>query len=280
MNKRICIIYTGGTIGMQKTAQGYQPVAGLLEEKMASISALQDPEMPNYDLHTLDKIIDSSDMDFNAWNLIAEKIEKHYQKYDGFIVLHGTDTMAFSAAALSFMLRNLAKPVIFTGSQVPLTEVRNDGRENLVNALYIASHYQIPEVCLCFNNRLFRGNRTKKISSVKFGAFDSPNFPSLGKVATEIDIRNDLLLSLPSTKLSVQKLSDVNIAWQPLFPGLHMSYLKNLLAQSPQALVLSSFGAGNPPGNNSEFWSLIETAIKNNIIIINQTQCINGGVIQ
>lgn len=280
MKKRIYIIYTGGTIGMQQTDQGYQPHPDLLQEKMATISTLQDPEMPNYDLHVCSQLIDSADATPQCWNNIAKIIHEHYDNYSGFIVLHGTDTMAYSASALSFMLKNLDKPIIFTGSQVPLANVRNDARENLVNAIYIASQFHIPEVCLYFKNHLFRGNRATKISSTRLQAFASMNFPILSKVSVDIDIREDLLLPTTHGKLSYQTINEANIVWLPIFPGINIDNFANLFKKPTQAIILSTYGSGNAPIHNDKLWQLITAAVKQDIVVINHSQCIDGGVRQ
>ena len=278
MQKHIYIIYTGGTIGMQRTGKGYCPKTGLLQEKMATISTLKDPDMPRYTLHVCENLIDSADATPALWNEIALLIATNYEKYDGFIVFHGTDTMAYSASALSFMLENLAKPVIFTGSQVPLSEVRNDARDNLVNALYIANHYDIPEVTLYFKNRLFRANRTQKISSQKFQAFRSPNFPTLADIAIDIHLRENLLQPIPTAAFSAKTVIDSQIIWLPLFPGINLKLFANVFSAPTQAIVLDTFGSGNPPINNPELWPLLKTALASGIIILNHTQCVDGGV--
>lgn len=160
--KSIYVAYTGGTIGMQRSDKGYIPVSGHLQRQLALMPEFHRPEMPDFTIHEYAPLMDSSDMTPEDWQHIAADIKAHYDEYDGFVILHGTDTMAFTASALSFMLENLGKPVIVTGSQIPLAELRSDGQINLLNALYVAANYPINEVTLFFNNRLFRGNRTTK----------------------------------------------------------------------------------------------------------------------
>ncbi len=172
--KSIYIAYTGGTIGMQRSEHGYVPMAGFMEDCLARMPEFHRPEMPDYHIHEYAPLIDSSDMTPADWQRIAEDIRDNYDKYDGFVILHGTDTMSFTASALSFMLEDLHKPVIITGSQIPLAELRSDGQQNLLNALYIAANYPIHEVTLFFNNQLYRGNRSKKVHADGFHAFDSP----------------------------------------------------------------------------------------------------------
>lgn len=177
--KSIYVAYTGGTIGMQRSEQGYIPVSGHLQRQLALMPEFHRPEMPDFTIHEYVPLMDSSDMTPEDWQHIAEDIKAHYDEYDGFVILHGTDTMAFTASALSFMLENLGKPVIVTGSQIPLAELRSDGQINLLNALYVAANYPINEVTLFFNNRLYRGNRTTKAHADGFDAFASPNLAPL-----------------------------------------------------------------------------------------------------
>lgn len=177
--KSIYVAYTGGTIGMQRSEHGYVPVSGHLQRQLALMPEFHRPEMPDFTIHEYHPLMDSSDMTPEDWQHIADDIRSHYDEYDGFVILHGTDTMAFTASALSFMLENLGKPVIVTGSQIPLAELRSDGQINLLNALYVAANYPINEVALFFNNRLFRGNRTTKAHADGFDAFASPNLAPL-----------------------------------------------------------------------------------------------------
>ena len=169
--KSIYVAYTGGTIGMQRSDHGYIPVSGHLQRQLALMPEFHRPEMPDFTIHEYAPLMDSSDMTPEDWQHIADDIRDHYDQYDGFVILHGTDTMAFTASALSFMLENLGKPVIVTGSQIPLAELRSDGQINLLNALYVAANYPINEVSLFFNNRLYRGNRTTKAHADGFDAF-------------------------------------------------------------------------------------------------------------
>ena len=177
--KSIYVAYTGGTIGMQRSENGYIPVSGHLQRQLALMPEFHRPEMPDFTIHEYEPLMDSSDMTPEDWQHIADDIKAHYDQYDGFVILHGTDTMAFTASALSFMLENLSKPVIVTGSQIPLAELRSDGQINLLNSLYVAANYPINEVSLFFNNRLYRGNRTTKAHADGFDAFASPNLQPL-----------------------------------------------------------------------------------------------------
>src|SRR5437764_3570361 len=188
MRKRVYIAYTGGTIGMRRTRDGYSPEPGYLQQQLDAMPELRHDSMPLVTINEYAPLLDSSNMTPREWVKIAHDIAGHYDDYDGFVVLHGTDTMAYTASALPFMLNGVAKPVIITGSQIPLCEVRNDARENLITSLLIASTYNVPEVCLYFGGKLLRGCRAVKVSADGFAAFDSPNFPPLGTVGIGIEI--------------------------------------------------------------------------------------------
>jgi L-asparaginase len=193
MRKHIYVAYTGGTIGMKPSKNGFVPAAGYLSKTLLNMPEFHRSEMPAFTIHEYDHLIDSSDMSPSDWQFIADDIAQHYADYDGFIILHGTDTMAYTSSALSFMLEDLSKPVIVTGSQIPLAELRSDGQTNLLNALYIAANYPIPEVTLFFNNKLYRGNRVRKVDADGFDAFDSPNFPALLEAGINIEVNHDVV---------------------------------------------------------------------------------------
>lgn len=275
MKKKLCIIYTGGTIGMMPTKKGYAPQNGYMEEMLGSLSELQDPSMPDYDFIEYEPLLDSSNVSVKEWCKIAEDIEKRYEAYDGFIVLHGTDTMAYTASALSFILEGLSKPVILTGSQIPFCQVRSDARDNLIASMFIAQNYQIPEVALFFGNCLFRGNRATKISSDKLIAFDSPNYPPLARAGVNIEINHNLLRN-SGTKLSCHKLDNPQIAVLKLFPGIQFEVFENLFTKNLKGLVLEAFGAGNIPSTKGGFYKILEKAKANGTIIVVCTQCLHG----
>ncbi|MFM7117579.1 MAG: asparaginase domain-containing protein, partial [Planctomycetota bacterium] len=186
--KRVCIINTGGTIGMRQSPQGLVPEPGYLARLMQKMQELAESPMPDYAIVEYDPVIDSADMTPVHWLQIANDIAQSYQQFDGFVVLHGTDTMAYTASALAFMLPNLAKPVILTGSQLPLGQVRNDARENLKTAMMFAADYPVPEVGVFFGEMLLRGCRTTKASASRLDAFDSPNYPPLALAETNIEL--------------------------------------------------------------------------------------------
>jgi L-asparaginase len=277
MKKHIYVAYTGGTIGMRPSSQGFVPAAGFLSETLANMPEFHRSEMPLFTIHEYDTLIDSSDMSPNDWQQIAYDIYQHYDEYDGFIILHGTDTMAYTASALSFMLENLGKPVIVTGSQIPLAELRSDGQENLLNALYIAANYPIAEVSLFFNNQLFRGNRSRKVDADGFNAFDSPNFPALLKAGINIEVKAGKLGILPEKKLHISEISAQPIGVVTLYPGISSDVIRNTLQQPVKALILLSFGVGNAPQTPS-FLAELEQANRHDIIVLNCTQCLRGKV--
>lgn len=277
MRKHIYIAYTGGTIGMKPSDQGYVPAAGFLTATLAKMPEFNRPEMPHFTIHEYDNLIDSSDMNPSDWQRIADDIAEHYDDYDGFIILHGTDTMAYTASALSFMLENLSKPVIVTGSQIPLAELRSDGQVNLLNALYVAANYPIAEVSLFFNNKLFRGNRSRKVDADGFNAFDSPNYPPLLEAGINIRLVSGELAKPSERPLTVSPVSAQPIGLVSLYPGIAAEVIKNTLQQPVNALILLSYGVGNAP-QHPELLSQLAYAQNRHIPILNCTQCMRGRV--
>jgi L-asparaginase len=265
---------------MRKSSRGYEPVSGFLAAQMTRIPELQNPQMPVFMVHEYDPLIDSSNMSPKLWLHIARDIAAHYNAFDGFVVLHGTDTMAYTASALPFMLQGLGKPVIVTGAQIPLCEMRNDARENLITALMIAGSYDIPEVCLFFGNRLLRGNRSVKIDAEGFNAFDSPNFPHLGSIGIDIDIRWDLVLNRPETTapIVVKAMSESRVAALRLFPGISAEVVGNILAPPIKGLVLETYGMGNAPNSDTKLLEILDRATQRGVVIVNCTQCLKGRV--
>jgi L-asparaginase len=277
MKKHIYIAYTGGTIGMRPSSQGFIPAAGFLTETLANMPEFHRSEMPNFTIHEYNNLIDSSDMSPADWQKIANDIQQNYQQYDGFIILHGTDTMAYTASALSFMLEDLGKPVIVTGSQIPLAQLRSDGQVNLLNALYIAANYPIAEVSLFFNNQLFRGNRSRKLDADGFNAFGSPNFPALLKAGINIEVNKNILGIDSSKNLHVSHIKSQPIGVVTLYPGISTDVIKNTLQQPVKALILLSFGVGNAP-QNANLLKQLSIADRQGIIVLNCTQCVRGKV--
>jgi L-asparaginase len=278
----ILVIYTGGTIGMIKdheTGALHPFDFGQLYEQFPVLKNLN----ATIDCITFDPIVDSSNMNPAKWIEIASIIEEYYEKYDGFIVLHGSDTMAYSASALSFILENLNKPVVFTGSQLPLGVFRTDGRENFITSVEIASARTdetpvVPEVTILFENNLLRGNRTIKYNAENFQAFRSVNYPVLAEVGVHIKYNHNFILKPNFKKLKVHRNLDTNIAILKLFPGINEKYVNAVLnIPDLRAVVLETFGTGNAP---TDPWLVksLEQAINRDVIILNVTQCQVGFV--
>lgn len=276
--KRIYVAYTGGTIGMQQSSRGFIPVPGFLTDTVKRMPEFYRPEMPEFDIHEYHPVIDSSDMTPAHWLSIAKDIQANYQLYDGFVVLHGTDTMAYTASALSFMLENLQKPVIITGSQIPLAQLRSDGQVNLLNALYLAANYPIPEVSLFFNNQLFRGNRATKADADGFNAFASPNLPPLLEAGIHIKLlAGKLSNSAEALPLQVAEITPQPISVVTLYPGITTDVISNMLAAPVRALIIKSFGVGNAP-QRPELLKVLENASNSGQVLVNCTQCFKGKV--
>ncbi|WP_416262456.1 asparaginase [Gibbsiella quercinecans] len=275
--KSIYVAYTGGTIGMQRSEQGYIPVSGHLQRQLALMPEFHRPEMPDFTIHEYAPLIDSSDMTPEDWQHIADDIKQNYDSYDGFVILHGTDTMAFTASALSFMLENLDKPVIVTGSQIPLAELRSDGQTNLLNALYLAANHPVNEVSLFFNNKLFRGNRTTKAHADGFDAFASPNLPPLLEAGIHIRRHNGINAPACHGALKVHAITPQPIGVVTIYPGISGAVVRNFLLQPVKALILRSYGVGNAP-QKPELLDELRAAAERGIVVVNLTQCISGRV--
>ncbi len=281
---RVMIIYTGGTFGMAHDAQG------VLVPFDFSLILEQLPTLRNLFLDltviSFEHPIDSSNVDPSHWKTIGKIIEEHYCDQDGFVVLHGTDTMAYTASALSFMLQGLNKPVIFTGAQLPISEPRSDARENLITSLEIAAAKKdgrplVPEVCVYFDYELLRGNRTKKVESMHFDAFESENYPPLAKAGVKIDYNFPAIKPfVMGEKLSLRCQFDTNISILKLFPGMNSITVSSII-KTPglKALILETFGSGNAP-SAAWFITLLKDAIGSGMIILNISQCPGGMVIQ
>ena len=278
--KRVYLINTGGTIGMARTADGYAPAQGFLEAQMRRMPELADPAMPEFTIHELAPLLDSSNMTPQNWVQIAQEIHRHYDEYDGFLVLHGTDTMAYTSSALPFILRNTQKPIIVTGSQIPLCEIRSDGRENLITGLLLAAESEIPEVCLFFGNRVLRGCRAVKTSARGFDAFDSPNYPPLGQAGIDIIIHRERLWrpDAGDAWLHDGHLDSTSVGALRLFPGISARVLENMLMPPIQGLVLETYGVGNGPDQNPEFLAVLKRATDRGVVVVNCTQCLRGAV--
>ena len=263
---------------MKKTEKGYAPVSGFLESAIASIGDMRSPDAPLWDLHEMSPLLDSSDITVKEWNRIAEVIYTNYKNYDGFVVLHGTDTMAYTASALSFILDGLDKPVVLTGSQIPLSEIRSDGKDNLVTSLLIAAEGVVHEVCLCFSGKLLRGNRAVKMSADKLVAFDSPNYPHLAEVGISIRYNFASIREKSGRELTMQPLSNVPIGVLKVFPGIQFGLFESIMTEKLSGIVLETFGAGNIPSDGGTLIPIISRAFDSGSVVTVCSQCPSGTV--
>jgi lysophospholipase len=288
----VLIIYVGGTIGMKKSERGFAPVQGWLHEKLASLPQFHDKTQPDlttplsrfgkrvhYKIKEYSPLLDSSNANPSDWIKLATDIYRQYDKYDAFIVLHGTDTMAYTASALSFMLENLSKTIILTGSQISLAVEPNDGVDNLLGALTIAGHYEIPEVCLYFAGKLLRGNRSLKVKATDLDAFQSPNFQPLIELAVNIKVNWNSILTPPTDRrLLLHTGFDQNVGVLKLFPGITARTIENFLLPPMKGCILETYGAGNAPDNREDFLNALRNATNRGVVIVNVTQCLTGMV--
>ncbi len=277
----ILIIYTGGTFGMVYDREG-QLIPFNFNNVLERVPELHKLDL-NIALVSFEQPVDSSDIQWEHWKSMGETIFKHYDQFDGFVVLHGTDTMAYSASALSFMLDGLKKPVIFTGAQIPIGATRSDARENLITALEIASQRSggvstVQEVCVYFNHVLIRGNRSQKVRSSNFGAFESENYPILAEAGVEITFHQAYLYRSSKESLSFYPEMDRGVALVKLFPEMHMDSLRAIVASGVKCLVMESFGSGNIMTNDA-FLEVLQEAIDRGVTVLNVSQCVGGNVV-
>jgi L-asparaginase len=280
---KVLLIYTGGTIGMMEDAKSGHLVPFDFKQLKEQI-----PELNKFNVElssiSFEKPIDSSNMQPEIWVQLVKLIENNYSKADGFVILHGSDTMSYTASALSFMLENLSKPVILTGSQLPIGTIRTDGKENLITAIEIAAAKEkgkpiITEVCIYFESQLYRGNRTHKFNSEHFKAFQSANYPVLAQAGVTIKYKHIALIKANNKKLKIHTTLDSNIAILKLFPGINQHVVEATFnAKNLKAVILETFGSGNA-STQQWFLDAIKKAIHKGIIILNVTQC-NAGSVQ
>lgn len=279
MKKKICIIYTGGTIGMVPGENGYIPSEGILEDELAAISDLSKAGMPEWEVIQFSPLLDSSNMSIPEWNKIGKTIADNYERFDGFVILHGTDTMSYSASALSFMLENLDKPVVFTGAQIPLCEIRSDGYNNIVSSVLIASEGIVKEVCIYFDGKLIRGCRSTKISSDQFDAFASPNFGLLADVGIKVEYHHPDILPEKTGTFSFFPFENVPVGIIKMFPGIQIRLFESIMTEQLKGVVLETFGAGNiPSGSAGEMIPIIKRAYENGTLVVVCSQCVQGTV--
>lgn len=275
----VLIIYTGGTIGMKRTARGYSPAEGFLSVALQGIQDLYEDDFPKWELYEMSPLLDSANVSVSEWNKIAKLIYEKRDLYSGFVVLHGTDTMAYSASALSFMLEGLRKPVVFTGSQIPLSTLRSDGRDNLLTSVMIAAEGRVREVCLYFGGRLLRGNRAVKMSADGLIAFDSPSFPPLAKAGITVKYNADLIDSFTDERATALSLfSEVPIGVLKIFPGIQFGLFEEIMTEKLSGIVLESFGAGNIPMGEGNLLPIIKKAFDSGAVVTVCSQCPSGTV--
>ncbi|XP_059912202.1 60 kDa lysophospholipase-like [Gadus macrocephalus] len=299
----VLVINTGGTIGMKKHDKGLKPEPNAFVKELREMNIFHDAEYAKekgydryentlvlssysksdrrvvYTLLEYDPLLDSSNMTTKDWAKIGKDIEKNYEQYDGFVILHGTDTMAYTSSALSFMCDHLGKPVILTGSQVPIYDLWNDARDNLLGALLLAGLFDIPEVCLYFRNKLYRGNRVTKVDAGSFDGFASPNLPPLAKMDMDVTVYWDRLWRAETyTKFCVSTKLNCNVGLLRLFPGITTETVRLFLQHPIVGVVLETYGTGNAPDNRPELLAALKGATDRGVIIINTTQCLKGTV--
>ncbi len=280
MRARVLVLHTGGTIGMAAAADGLRPMAGfgaVLEQHLAAQAAA----LPALDIVELDQLIDSANLRPAHWRTIAEALLARWERHDGFVVLHGTDTMAWTASALSFMLRGTDKPVILTGAQIPLLAPRSDAPANLHGALALATGTPVREVGVYFHHRLLRGNRSSKLKSTAFDAFDSPNYPPLAELGIELALHRERLLPAAARDFIVPAFDADAVAVLTMHPGLS-SHVAAAVADTPalRGLVLRSYGAGNVADAEPALMAALARAVARGVVVVNVTQCTYGGVRQ
>ncbi|MBE0484312.1 MAG: asparaginase [Bacterioplanes sp.] len=274
--KRIYVAYTGGTLGMQPSPQGYQPVAGYLPKALQQLPQLQHSAIPDYQLQEYAPLLDSSDMQPKHWQQMANDIHARYDDYDGFVVLHGTDTMAYSAAALHYLLMGLSKPVIVTGSQIPLCEPNSDAPRNIRNAFYAAAYSPFAQVTLLFHHGLYAADSVSKVDAQQLQAFASINTEPLWQCDhTDWVFPARPSASLPSERLALGQVVEHRIAVLTLYPGVDIAWLCEQLAKPWYAVVLRTFGSGNAP-QQPALLTALRDAHERGVILINRSQCWQG----
>ncbi|XP_060650177.1 L-asparaginase [Drosophila nasuta] len=299
---RVLVLYTGGSIGMMRNDAGVlTPIPNELPKRIredpnchditytSRYEANEEPPLVLpilneaalrvvYDIKVYEPLLDSSCMAMNDWIRMANNIGEYYERYDGFVILHGTDTMAYTASALAFMLENLGKPVVITGAAIPIFEMRTDGRDNFVGSLMLAGNYNIPEVMIYFDKNVLRGCRSTKINSMGFHAFDSPNNPKLGKVGINVEIKNyQIYRPCNLGEFMVENKLEPNVALLRIYPGITPAVLRAFLAAPIKGVVIQSFGCGNMP-EQKDLFEVLRVAIEGGLLVVNTTQCLQGEV--
>jgi lysophospholipase len=292
---RVLVLHTGGTIGMREGARGYEPAPGFLRALIATMPQLSDTTAPRhgydfvtppfgnrrrayFDFVEYDPLLDSANLDLSHWARFADDLAKHEPSYDAFVLLHGTDTMAFTASALSFALEGQKKSVVITGSQIPLHALRSDGLDNVLGALRVATEAPIPEVTLFFRDRLYRGNRSTKHDAVGLDAFTSPNMAPLAEIGVDLALRRDLVLSPDARPFRAGTRLSPHVAALRLYPGITRDILANFVREPLRGLVLETYGSGNAPDTRKDLLDVLSAAIERGLVVLNVTQCLRGTV--
>jgi lysophospholipase len=287
----VLVLCTGGTIGMTKGPDGWRPAPELLANILRRHPTLQDPDGPprctpplvggrrvRWEVQEYELLLDSSNMGREDWVRIARDIAAAHDRYDGIVVLHGTDTMAWTASALSFMLQDLAKPVILTGAQIPSTQARSDALDNLLGALIFAGALPVPEVCVFFDNTLYRGNRVRKVDADGLHAFDSANLRPLATVGVGVEVAWEQVRPVTGNPLRLRPITQSDVAVLRLFPGISGRIVRNVLAPPLRGAVIETFGTGNAPDNRPDLLAAFREATDRGAVLVNITQCARGTV--
>jgi L-asparaginase len=286
MTPRVLILYTGGTIGMEPSVDGYRPMeafSDVLRNALASKKGqvADAGRVPEFDVVELAHPIDSANLEPALWTLMAQTLQTHWAQYTGFVVLHGTDTLAWTASALSFMLRGTDKPVILTGAQIPLVQARSDGLANLEAALALAALPALREVAVFFGRHLYRGNRCVKLSSTSFDAFASPNYPALAESAIGLQLAFAALLPASPSAFKLPDFAKEAVVIANIYPGISGRVLESMVDPTQtRGMLLRSYGAGNVPDADPEFMAALGRIVARGVTVVNTTQCLAGGVSQ
>jgi L-asparaginase len=277
MTDSVLVLHTGGTIGMVETEEGHAPVRGALVRHLEWLVESSGGELPPIAFIELDPPIDSANATPETWCTIARTLYERRDDHVGFVVLHGTDTMAYTSSALSFLLPSFTRPVIVTGSQIPVARTRSDGRQNLIGALQIAAVSDVPEITLLFGEVLLRGNRATKVDASGLDAFDSPRFPPLARIGIDIVV-NQHVPPIPAAEPGLRAGPLGHVAATRLFPGFSASTVENLCRPPVRGLVIEAYGAGNGPSEDVNFLAAIEAATSRGVVVVVVTQCVRGSV--
>ncbi len=261
--------------------RGLEPRSGYVVHYLERMSELSRPDIPDFDLVALEPLLDSANMAPRDWIRVAQAVVERAARYDGFVVLHGTDTMVYTASALSYLLQRQSKPVVFTGSQLPLEDPRSDARMHIITAAIIAGTTGIPEVCLFFGDRLLRGNRSQKVSGDEFMAFESGNLPPLARVGVNIELNRHLMLKAGEGAMTMASLErEPSVVAVRLFPGMTAAMFRAICAEPTEGIVLETYGAGTFPVADRELLSAVREAVDRGVVIVNTSQCHSGSVLQ